>query len=132
MKDEYRLIAQEWFSKAESDYNFAKSSFEEFDDFYSQMCLLCHDAAEKYLKAYIISSGNKPERIHDLVALLNECVRISNKAEFQSTEDYCRLLNRYYIPLKYPSHYPLVTKKQAKAALESVEKVRDIVRQEIE
>ncbi|MBF0564508.1 MAG: HEPN domain-containing protein [Nitrospirae bacterium] len=74
MKDEYRAITLEWLSKAESDYNFAKSSFEEFDDFYSQMCLLCHDATEKYLKAFILSTGNRPERIHDLVALLNECI----------------------------------------------------------
>ncbi|MBF0564507.1 MAG: hypothetical protein HQK89_04630 [Nitrospirae bacterium] len=41
------------------------------------------------------------------------------------------MLNHYYVPLKYPSHYLPVTKGQTKAALESAKKVRDMVHQEI-
>ena len=51
MQGNHERIAAEWFSKAESDLNFAKASFKDFDEFYSQMCLLCHDAVEKFLRS---------------------------------------------------------------------------------
>ncbi|HAW50443.1 TPA: hypothetical protein DCX16_05810 [bacterium] len=132
MKDEYREIAIEWLNKANSDLNFAKASFEEFDDFYSQMCILSHDAVEKYLKAYIVSCGVKPERIHDLVALLNECARLStNPTDFKNQEEGCRKLNRYYTPLKYPSHYPIVTKEQAKEAIDTAVHISKFIKEQI-
>lgn len=40
MKDEFRAISLEWIKKAQSDYGFTTASFREFDDFYSQMCIL--------------------------------------------------------------------------------------------
>ncbi len=119
MKDNYQKIAVEWLKKADSDLAFAQASLREFDGFYSQICILCHDAVEKYLKAYISFCGIKPERSHDLVALLNKCKEISSlQKDFEYYDDGCRILNQYYTPLKYPSHYPMATKEQAKEAVE--------------
>lgn len=133
MRDEYKRITDEWLNKADSDLNFAKASFEEFDDFYSQMCILCHDAVEKYLKAYISSYGIKPERIHDLVVLLNECIKLVKHIEdFRSQEEGCRILNRYYTPLKYPSHYPMATKEQAREAIEVATNISNLIKNQIE
>lgn len=132
MRDKYKRITFEWLNKADSDLNFAKSSFDEFDDFYSQMCILCHDAIEKYLKAYIASYGVKPERIHDLVVLLNECARLSvNPEDFKTQEAGCRILNRYYTPLKYPSHYPMATKEQAKEAINAASQIGEFIKEQI-
>lgn len=132
MKDEYKKVTIEWLGKADSDLEFAKASFEEFDDFYSQMCVLSHDAVEKYLKAYIASHGVKPERIHDLAALLNECAKLSaNPDEFRSQEEGCRVLNMYYTPLKYPSHYPIATKEQAKEAIAIASAISEFVKRQV-
>lgn len=132
MRDEYKKITNEWLNKADSDLNFARASFEEFDDFYSQMCILCHDAVEKYLKACIASYGVKPERIHDLAVLLNECARLSgNPEDFNPQEEGCRILNQYYTPLKYPSHYPMATKEQAKEAIEIATKMSEFIKEQI-
>jgi HEPN domain-containing protein len=125
MKNEYRTITLEWLNKAESDLDYARASFREFERFYSQMCVLCHDATEKYLKACLASRGLRPEKTHDLVVLLNECVQYAaNKDVLLEIEQQCRILNRYYIPLKYPSHYPTITKAQAREAIEAAETVR--------
>jgi HEPN domain-containing protein len=125
MKEEYRAITLEWLGRAQSDLDYACASFQQFEQFYSQMCILCHDSAEKYLKAYLASQGIRPERTHDLVMLLNECAQFAkNKHELLAIERQCRILNRYYIPLKYPSHYPTITKDQAKEAIEAAETVR--------
>lgn len=126
MKDEYRAITREWLAKAESDLNFAKASFGEFEEFYSQMCILCHDAAEKFLKAFITAHGGKPERTHDLVTLLIDCTKLSGEdAGVTVLEPHCRLLNRYYIPLKYPSHYPMMSRVQAQEAIAAAESIGD-------
>lgn len=124
MKNEFLAIAEEWIKKADSDLNFARASFQEFDDFYSQMCILSHDAAEKYLKGFIASCGVKPEKIHDLVTLLKECLEHSdNKGNLANLESCCRILNRYYTPLKYPSHYPSATREKAQEAIECAERI---------
>lgn len=111
--------------KAESDLQFAKASFNEFDDFYSQICILCHDSVEKFFKAYIISTGKSPEYIHDLMKLLNECK--NHKASFEDFSEKCRILNRYYTPIKYPSHYPILTREQAKEAVKITEELGNFI-----
>ena len=128
MKSEFRELAMEWIGKAESDLDFANASFKEFNDYYSQICVLCHDAAEKYLKGYITANGMKPERIHDLVALLNMCIQLSaDKKELKSLESHCRTLNNYYTPLKYPSHFPGSTREQAEKALGSAKQIGEVI-----
>lgn len=128
MKKEYRTITREWLAKAESDLAYAQASYREFDDFHSQMCILCHDAAEKFLKALLASSGTRPERTHDLVTLHNECLSVfGTLGALNELDAPCRLLNRYYVPLKYPSHYPAITKVQASQAIEAAEHIRTVV-----
>lgn len=120
MKDDYRSITFEWIGKAESDLDYARASFRELERFYSHICILCHDSVEKFLKGCLASQGIRPERSHDLVALLNRCIEVAeNKSYLIAVENPCRILNRYYIPLKYPSHYPAITKEQAREAIEA-------------
>jgi HEPN domain-containing protein len=122
MNEEYRTITREWLNKARSDYLFAEASMKEFSGFYSQICILCHDAVEKYLKAFLIAGGKRPERVHDLLALLHECLQIDTSLDDISIP--CGILNDYYIPLKYPSHYPEITKEQAEEAFAAAGMVR--------
>lgn len=132
MKDKVSPSVLNWLKKAESDLGFARSSFEEFDDFYSQMCILCHDAVEKCLKAYLISRNRRYKKIHDLLTLLNDCIESSKDIEeFISYEDNCRVLNNYYTPLKYPSHYPLATREQAKEAIRIAEEMYEFIKSQI-
>jgi len=131
-KKEYSVMAKEWFKKAESDFQYANASFESFDDFYSQICVLCHDAGEKYLKAYIIFLGEKPEKIHDLVTLHNQCVENrENDLDLVDLREGCKILNRYYIPLKYPSHYPAIDVTKVKEAMEKIKKIREVIKRRI-
>lgn len=125
MNEAYRKITQEWLNKAQSDYLFAEASLREFTGFYSQICVLCHDVVEKYLKAFLISQGKRPDRIHDLLAILNESCQVDQTLDVISTQ--CGILNDYYIPLKYPSHYPEMTQEQAEEAFAAAGVVRDEV-----
>lgn len=125
MKGANKKIVSEWLEKANSDLAFAQASFNDFDDFYGQMCVLCHDAVEKYLKAFLVSHGIRPMRIHDLIALSTQCTKLSDV--FGDYREDCAILNRYYTPIKYPSHYPTPTREQAKEAIEIATRIKEIV-----
>lgn len=132
MKNKPSRIVLEWLKRADSDFGFAKAAFKEFDEFYSQMCILCHDAVEKYLKAYIVSQGKRYKRIHDLVTLLKDCANISKSPEaFTQFESSCRILNNYYSPLKYPSYFSFATRDQAKEAIEITETLAQFIKRKI-
>ena len=128
MKDEFKAITLEWIKKGQSDYGFANAAFREFDDFYSQMCILCHDASEKFLKGFIASYGTRPERTHDLLNLLDICIKLGqNTKSLVELGPCCKTLNQYYTPLKSPSHFPTMTKDQAQEALEAARIIKKII-----
>ena len=129
MQDSFAHSVKEWIDKADNDLGFAAASFKDFDEFYSQMCLLCHDAVEKYLKGYLIGKKRQLIRTHDLMALLKECESIDK--EFSSFADNCRKLNLYYTPIKYPSHFPPLAKEDAKISIKTAEKIKKFIKEKI-
>ena len=52
-----REIKDEWLTKAEDDFEFARINLEEKKLFFAQICFHFHQAAEKYFKAFIIANG---------------------------------------------------------------------------
>ena len=53
---------------------------------------------------------------------------VGNESEFDKIEESTRLLNRYYIPLKYPSHYPVMNKDQAEEAKSAAKEIKDVIK----
>lgn len=49
-------ILREWMAKAHEDFAFAQINLEEGKPFFAQICFHFHQAAEKYLKAYIVTN----------------------------------------------------------------------------
>lgn len=62
-------IIREWIEKAEEDFGFASSSIEH-TDYFAQICFHFQQAAEKYLKAFIIANKLEFRPIHNLIELL--------------------------------------------------------------
>ena len=67
-------IIAEWLKKADEDYDFAVSIVED-SIFYAQICFHFHQAAEKYLKSFIIANDLEFKKIHDLLVLLKACFK---------------------------------------------------------
>ena len=65
-------VINEWLKKADEDFGFAVSVIED-STFYAQICFHFHQAAEKYLKSFIISRDLEFQKIHDLLVLLKSC-----------------------------------------------------------
>jgi HEPN domain-containing protein len=95
-------IVKEWLSKADEDYNFASSILHD-SSFYAQLCFHFHQAAEKYLKAFIVANGLEFKKIHDLIVLHKIC--LTKEPSIEPLLDDCKVLNRYYIDTRYPVHW---------------------------
>lgn len=67
-------IAQEWLAKAGEDFGFALVNLQERKPFAAQICFHFHQAAEKYLRAYIVAHDLEFRKIHDLLLLLATCM----------------------------------------------------------
>ena len=65
-------IAKEWIEKAEEDYGFACEGIER-TDYFAQVCFHFQQAAEKYLKAFIVANKLEFRAVHNLLELLEIC-----------------------------------------------------------
>lgn len=121
-------IIKEWLSKADEDFDFAVINLKEGNNFYAQICFHFHQAAEKYLKAFIIAYDLELDKIHNLVTLIKRCA--AKETSFLSLLDYSIFLNTFYIDTRYPVHWPTDhTKEKALKAKECAEKIANTIKE---
>lgn len=89
-----RDLAKEWIEKADEDFGFASIGIIH-SDYYAQICFHFQQAAEKYLKAFIVAENLKFRPIHNLIELLVICTL--HNPEFKELGEACRYLNPFYI-----------------------------------
>lgn len=104
-----RNIVKEWFSKGDKDIKDAEFLFRnnralETASFHIQQ------AAEKYLKGFLISRGKKLEMVHDLVKLLQDAIKID--PDFERFKDMAKEVTNFYFESRYPMGYEVEYTKE--------------------
>ena len=126
-----REIINEWISKADEDFEFAKINLQEEKSFYAQICFHFQQAVEKYLKAYIIAKELEFRKVHDLPLLLKICGR--KDPDFNDFADDCEFLATFYIEARYPVHWPIqFSKNEANKAFRSAEEIRHFLKAKLQ
>ncbi|MGO9119572.1 MAG: HEPN domain-containing protein [Desulfomonilaceae bacterium] len=124
------LIVVEWLKQADDDFHFAESNLDGGSEFYAQICFHFQQAAEKYLKAYIIGKGLAFEKVHDLVHLVKPCSTF--EPAFAKLKEECVFLNAAYIETRYPVHWPTdYTKETAERARTAAINIAQTVRKQL-
>jgi len=119
----------DWIEEAKGEFKAAEDLLKTSN--YAWCCFTCHQAAEKALKAILEHLGS-PTAGHNLIALVNEISKIVQVP--REAEAACRVLNRYYIPTRYPNAFPsgapvhMFFEDDASEALEHAEKVMNLAR----
>lgn len=125
----HKLVVLEWLYKADEDFGFAKTSLEQ-TKYFDQVCLHFHQAAEKYLKAYIVKFDLKFEKLHDLVKLLTICA--AHDPSFRILEEDCRFLTPFYFEIRYADEVFITCKKeQAEEAYRRTKEIRGLIKEKI-
>lgn len=116
----------DWFRQAENDLEWANHSMK--GEFYSQVCFVCQQCAEKALKAFCLSLGYDSIRTHSLFQIIRKL------GENGELEQCARELDIYYISARYPDALPagapfeLISREQAQRALHSAKTIINIIR----
>ncbi len=120
MKKNLKILAREWFQKADIDFELALHLSKE-RIFPSPACFHSHQAAEKYLKGFLIYHGKDIRdefKIHDLVKLY-QYTRECDQNLSDEIKDACFTLNKYYITTRYPADMPEYSLKEVRQAVEA-------------
>ena len=116
-------LVKRWVEKADQDFGYACASLEEELEYFPQICWLYQQAAEKYLKAYIIAYDLEFRKIHDLIALLKICEK--KDPVFTSLLEECKYLQKFYVETRYPVVWE--TKYSKEDALKAKEAAQAII-----
>jgi HEPN domain-containing protein len=125
------LFVNEWLAKAEEDFKFAVHSLKESAEYLSPICFHFQQAAEKYLKAFIVAHDLEFRKIHDLGELLRVC---SEKDQsLAGLKDDCAALTDFYIEARYPAHWPGgLSIEEVCRAHEAAERIRNEIRKRLD
>lgn len=118
-----------WLAKAKADLSWTAANIRE--KIYYGACFTAQQAAEKALKAYLLSKGQLPRRIHDLGALLEEAKRFD--PSFEELREAAAALTDYYAQTRYPdiAEFVVHDEEQAKEAFSLAEKIAQFVEKRI-
>ena len=123
VKEEF---TREWIRKAESDFKTAGHLLQGGPDFAEGAAFHSQQAAEKYLKAFLVWHQIEVHKTHDIEALLRLAEKVNDKRPEILREAV--ILTPYGVNYRYPGEYPEVTIADAKRALRLADCVRAEVR----
>ena len=109
--DSIKSAYKKWLKYTSDDLSWTEANLKE--GVWYGACFTAQQAAEKALKAYLINKGKNIKKIHDLNALLEEC--ISFNRSFENLRKECIILTGYYAPSRYPDIFEFVDFTEDKA-----------------
>ena len=119
-----RTRAQEWQRLAEMDLSSAQYLLNMHPVPVENICYLCQQSAEKYLKGYLVLHGINPPKIHDLNELSKYCTNLSDT--FKEIADHCSNLTAYGVQARYPMGL-MLEEQDMRQALNSAKAIRVFV-----
>ncbi len=118
--------ALRWLDQAEHNLEVAKNNFKA--GFYSDACFMAEQSAQIALKSFIIYHKKRYIWEHSIQELARICSQYNK--EFERLIEIGKILDRYYIPTRYPNAlappavpYKSYTEEDAKNALDLAEQI---------
>jgi HEPN domain-containing protein len=114
-------ISKHWIAKAKNDLLDADNNLKAEETPFDTVCFHCQQAAEKFLKAYLVANNSPYPISHDLILILEKILPFDSSAEVLR-EDLA-LLMPYAVEIRYPDDWFMPTEEDAKEAREAVSRV---------
>lgn len=115
------LLPKDWFAKAAQDMKRVDALLaindEEGAGFHLQQ------AAEKYLKGYLLGRGWQLKRTHDLDDLIDDALQFD--ARFELFRKASRFSGEFYVSERYP--FPLASTPPRKKLDAAIEKIKEMI-----
>ena len=121
-----RELARQWLAKAEEDFGVAKHLVTEGTSYLSAAGFHAQQAAEKFLKAFLVWHQIEFPKTHDLDELLDLAATVDSHL----AESLCSttILSSYGVDIRYPSDFPQMRPEDARQAVDLAAHVRNVIR----
>ena len=117
--------SQQWKELADSDLNIADFSAKNMWPVpHAIICFHCQQAAEKYLKWFLVLHDVEPPKIHDLEELEKLCEVIL--PQFADIYEKCSVLSGYAVQSRYPNEMR-VEKQDMDKALQYAKEIKEFI-----
>ena len=114
-----------WLRKAENDLLNIENNLSAKRIPWDTVCFHAQQAAEKFLKAYLVHRGVEIKRTHDLVALLSVAVEFDRS--LGELEQVCRRLTHYAISARYPDDLYEPSEDDGREMIAASTSIRDAI-----
>ncbi|HET6401865.1 MAG TPA: HEPN domain-containing protein [Candidatus Kapabacteria bacterium] len=119
--------AKDWTRSAENDRLVIRNELLAEEKPWSMIAFHAQQAAEKYLKAFLIRNGERPLRTHDLGGLLKICTRFDDGlAGF--AED-CDALTEFAVDARYEDFIEYNSEPVARRAIAASDRICNALRE---
>ena len=120
-----RDLVEQWIAKADVDYRAAERLVADSEPIREAIAFHCQQAAEKYLKAFLVRHQVEFPKTHSLERLLDLVAPVSPElaASLEATE----ALTPYGVEIRYPGDFPELLPGQERTVLELASRAREAV-----
>lgn len=122
-------LVEEWLKKADSDIRLAEYLLAENTPFWDAISFHCQQAAEKYLKAFLVNHQTEFPKTHDIEELLELIQKIDKKTAKSLIASI--VLSPYGVAVRYPDDIQRVDRKKAEAAVGLAQKVEKNIKKKL-
>ncbi len=114
-----------WVNIADRDLMAAEQGLKVYPVLSEIVCFHCQQAAEKYLKAYLVKYQVEFQKTHNIMSLINLCSTVDSV--FKDKLLYADLLTDYAVEIRYPDEWYEPTIEEAKDAYRVACEVKQFV-----
>lgn len=114
-----------WVNIADRDLMAAEQGLKVYPVLSEIVCFHCQQAAEKYLKAYLVKYQVEFQKTHNIMSLINLCSTVDSV--FKDKLLYADLLTDYAVEIRYPDEWYEPTIEEAKDAYRVAFEVKQFV-----
>ena len=118
-------LVKQWLGKAEEDLEVAEYLLSRQTPYLGVIAFHAQQAAEKYLKAYLVHHQIEFPKTHHLGELLDLVAR-ANPSLAAELRDIT-VLNPYGVEVRYPGDSPLISPQEAQVAVSLAQKVQQSI-----
>ena len=118
-----------WFRMAEIDRRAVATLFASPDKLWSVITFHAQLAAEKSLKGYLAFRGKEPEKIHNMIALIEDAMNFDPTLSILERD--CNNLSYFSVEARYPEFEENYTEDVARDAIAASDRICNAIRERI-
>ena len=128
MTEALKEYVKRWLAKADEDIHVLNDLLKSEPEYYTgSICFHAQQAAEKYLKAFLVYHSIDFPRTHDLDFLLSLCIKIESSLESINLMD----LSEFGVAIRYPDDFLVPTISDAQFYSRLASEIGTIIKSKI-